>query len=207
MVRLGALPAVISVVSACLAQCVRGQICREVCPGGPANPLPDYDGYNGWCVAEDCGCEKCVAGNCGCACNVFGHNCDACICKLTPATPAPAAAEPTYQAQPTRNKCDDYETYARWSPKEKKAHLGSKYCAARTEVSAEFVEALWQAADRDGDGNVSCAEFNDANDVESASLNLAEPICQGAEPLVREGNSSDITASKLMRMPQFRGGV
>lgn len=189
MVRLGALPAVISVVSACLGHCARAcQTCQDVCPG-----------YDQWCVGATCDAKgtDCIGSMHYCMCNVFGCNCDACNDCI----------RPTYQALPTRNKCDDYETYARWSPKEKKAHLGSKYCAARTEVSTEFVEALWQAADRDGDGNVSCAEFNDDHDVESASLNLAEPICQGAEPLVREGNSSDITASKLMRMPQLRGGV
>jgi hypothetical protein len=108
--------------------------------------------------------RTCKAG--GCVCNFFGCNCEGCNCPVrrelqsigSNATNATAGT-----TNVTANNCTDYYYYMNLTLAEKVAHFEETNCVGDgLFASAAMVRKLEGLADANGNGVLSCEEFNGA---------------------------------------------
>ena len=98
-----------------------------------------------------------------CVCNVFGWNCRY-TCGECYNTKSESELEEEIEEE---SECADYEKYMAMSHEDKLSQLESDLCRGGPSVvtsnGQDLVTMLENAADLDGDGVMSCEEFNNAN--------------------------------------------
>jgi hypothetical protein len=106
-------------------------------------------------------------------CNFFGCNCEGCGCsgkRELQSVVSNATNNATTTNNATANNCTDYYYYMNLTLSEKIAHFDETNCVSNgLTASAKMVRKLEQLADTNGNGVVSCEEFNGAYFVNTAT--------------------------------------
>lgn len=107
-------------------------------------------------------CHTCKS---GCVCNVFGCNCDGCMCG-SGRNLRGLLEEEAKDVDP----CEDFNEYMAMSHEDKQSHLSEKHCKGNN-AFGNIVSILETLADADKNGDFTCEEFNAAYfDVRGVAL-------------------------------------
>jgi hypothetical protein len=99
----------------------------------------------------------------GCVCNMFGCNCDGCFCKGQRDLQSVVSNNATNNNATNATDCTDYYYYMNLTLAEKIAHFEDTHCkGGGLTASAAMVRKLEALADTNGNGLLSCDEFNGA---------------------------------------------
>jgi len=146
------------------------QTCDDVCPWvydyvGDADECARISSYCGDAPEYHGGPGKVLTCKGWCSTDIFGCNADTC-------GDCPAGRRLRGLGAIERDECSDHELYAPMTAQEKLNHLGPAICGREGLVAKPTIAAaLGAVADSDGDGHISCEEFNsaygdfDVNDV------------------------------------------